>query len=201
MKQPRERFERSLPDSGLEQRMRELLDSFKAEVLEKFQEHKEKNAEQDLKIARQSETISKLEETIAEQQKTIEEQNETIQKIDMQPDSGKTVRCCKIINRKSESLSMINNSFTVIILKIPRHSDRGSLCIPERESSIHHRKFNRRGEQGIHRDLPEHQRLLATTSAIGQIRSQYLCDIGTNPPGCNLWWSHCRNFKRLLPGA
>ena len=88
MKQPRERFERSIPDSGLEKRMRELLDNFKAEVLEKFQEQEEKNAEQDLKIARQSETISKLEETIAEQQRTIEEQNEAIQMISRHPDFG-----------------------------------------------------------------------------------------------------------------
>ena len=94
MKQPRERFERSLPDSGLEQRMRELLDSFKAEVLEKFQEQDEKNSEQDLKIARQSETISKLEKTIAEQQKIIEEQNKLIEMIATHPESGKTVRCC-----------------------------------------------------------------------------------------------------------
>ena len=94
MKQLGQRFKRSLPDSGLEERMRESLDNFKAEVLEKFQEQEEKNAEQDLKIARQSETILKLEETIAEQQRTIEDQNETIQKISTQPDSGKTVSCC-----------------------------------------------------------------------------------------------------------
>ena len=94
MKKPAVRVERSILDSELEERMKELLDNFKAEVLEKFQEQDEKNAEQDLKIARQSETILKLEETIAEQQKTIEEQNEKIQKISTQPDSGKTVPCC-----------------------------------------------------------------------------------------------------------
>ena len=93
LKQPKERVERSIPDSGPEERMRQLLDSFKAEVLEKFQEQDEKNSEQDLKIARQSETISKLEETIAEQQKTIEEQNELIQMIATHPESGKTIRC------------------------------------------------------------------------------------------------------------
>ena len=86
MKQPEERAERSLPDSetGPEERMREFLDNFKAEVLEKFREQEEKNAEQDLKIAKQSEKISKLEETIAEQQKTI----------GARPDSGKAVRWC-----------------------------------------------------------------------------------------------------------
>ena len=94
MKQLGQRFKRSLPDSGLEERMRESLDNFKAEVLEKFQEHKEKNAEQDFKIARQSETILKMEETIAEQQKTIKEQNEIIQKIAMRLKLGKTFRCC-----------------------------------------------------------------------------------------------------------
>ena len=94
MKQLGQRFKRSLPDSGLEERMRESLDNFKAEVLEKFQEHKEKNAEQDFKIARQSETILKMEETIAEQQKTIKEQNEIIQKIGMHLELGKTFRCC-----------------------------------------------------------------------------------------------------------
>ena len=94
MKQLGQRFKRSLPDSGLEERMRESLDNFKAEVLEKFQEHKEKNAEQDFMIARQSETILKMEETIAEQQKTIKEQNEIIQKIAMHLELGKTFRCC-----------------------------------------------------------------------------------------------------------
>ena len=93
LKQPRERVERSIPDSGLEERMRKLLDSFKA-VLEKLQEQEEKNSEQDLKIARQSETISKLEKTIAEQQKIIEEQNKLIEMIATHPESGKTVRCC-----------------------------------------------------------------------------------------------------------
>ena len=94
MKQPKKRAERSLPDSGLQDRLSGLLDDFKAEVLERFQEQEEKNAEQDLKIARQSSAISKLEETIAEQQKTIREQNDTIQKIAAHPDSGKTVCCC-----------------------------------------------------------------------------------------------------------
>ena len=86
MKQPKERIERSLPDSG--NRMRGLLGSFKAEVLERFPEQEAKNAEQDLKIAKQSAAISKLEETIAEQQKRIDKQNETIQKIAAHPDSG-----------------------------------------------------------------------------------------------------------------
>ena len=94
MKQPKERVERSVPDSGPEERMRKLLDGFKAEVLEKFQEQEEKNSEQDLKIARQSESILKLEETIAEQQKTIKEQNEIIAKISVDPESGKTLGCC-----------------------------------------------------------------------------------------------------------
>jgi len=88
LKRPREIFERSIPDSGPEERMKELLDNLKAEVLEKFQEQEEKNAEQDLKISRQSETILKLEETIAEQQKTIEDQNETIQMIASHLDLG-----------------------------------------------------------------------------------------------------------------
>ena len=92
MKQPKKRVERSLPESGLQDRLSGLLDDFKAEVLERFQEQEEKNAEQDLKIARQSAVISKLEETIAEQQKTIEVQNETIQKIDPHPHSGKTAK-------------------------------------------------------------------------------------------------------------
>ena len=65
MEPPRERFERSIPDQ--EERMRELLDNFKTEMLGKFQE--------------QEQRISQLEETIAEQQKTIDEQNETIQRI------------------------------------------------------------------------------------------------------------------------
>ena len=94
MKQPKKRVERSLLESGLQDRLSGLLDDFKAEVLERFQEQEEKNAEQDLKIARQSAVISKLEETIAEQQETIEVQNETIQKIDPHPHSGKTVCCC-----------------------------------------------------------------------------------------------------------
>merc|ERR1711970_862763 len=98
MEPPRERFERSIPEE--DEKMRELLDNFKREMLGKFQEQEqriaeqeeriltqeEKNVEQDVKIARQSETISQLEETIAEQQKTIEEQNETIQMIAMHPD-------------------------------------------------------------------------------------------------------------------
>ena len=99
MELPRERFERSIPEQ--EERVNELLDNFKAEILGKFQEQseriatqKQKNVEQDEKISRQSETILKLEETFAEQQKTIEEQNETIQMIathlDLLQDSGKT---------------------------------------------------------------------------------------------------------------
>merc|ERR1711936_905720 len=70
MDPPSERFERSVPEQ--EERMKELLDSFKTEMMEKFQEQEErigrqeeKNVEQDLKIARQSATISKLEETIS----------------------------------------------------------------------------------------------------------------------------------------
>ena len=66
-----ERFERSIPEQ--EERVKELLDNFKAEMLRKFQE-------QDRRIAAQ--------------QKTIEEQNETIQMIvthlDLLQDSGKT---------------------------------------------------------------------------------------------------------------
>ena len=93
MKQPKKRVERSLPESGLQDRLSGLLDDFKAEVLERFQEQEEKDAEQDSKIARQNAAILKLEETIAEQQKTIEEQKETIQKIATHPDSGETVRC------------------------------------------------------------------------------------------------------------
>ena len=98
MEPPRERFERSIPDE--DEKMRELLDNFKTEMLGKFQEQdqkiaeqeerigtqEEKNVEQDVKIGRQSETISQLEETIAEQQKTIEEQNETNQMIAKHPD-------------------------------------------------------------------------------------------------------------------
>ena len=90
MEPPRERFERSIPEE--DEKMRELLDNFKREMLGKFQEQEqriaeqeEKNVEQDVKIARQSETISQLEEIIAEQQKTIEEQHETIQMIAMHP--------------------------------------------------------------------------------------------------------------------
>merc|ERR1712010_75102 len=66
---PRERFERSISEQ--EERVKELLDNFKAEMLGKFQE-------QDRRIAAQ--------------QKTIEEQNETIQMIvthlDLLQDSG-----------------------------------------------------------------------------------------------------------------
>ena len=86
-----ERFERSIPEQ--EERVKELLDNFKAEMLGRFQEQGERIATQEQKISRQSETISKLEETIAGQQKTIEEQNETIQMIathlDLLQDSGK----------------------------------------------------------------------------------------------------------------
>ena len=91
MEPSRERFERSIPDQ--EERMRELLENFKTEMLGKFQEQEqriaeqeeriltqeEKNVEQDVKIGRQSETISQLEETIAEQ-------NQTIQMIAKHPD-------------------------------------------------------------------------------------------------------------------
>ena len=119
MDPPSERFERSIPDQ--EERMKELLDSFKTEIMEGFQEQddrigrqqeriwrqeerfqeqeerigrqEEKNVEQDLKIARQSATISKLEEIIAEQQKTIEDQNKTIQIIAKnQEDSHRAVK-------------------------------------------------------------------------------------------------------------
>ena len=97
MEQQGAHFERSIPDQ--EEKMRELLDNFKAEMLGKFQEQEqrvaeqeeriltqeEKNVEQDVKIARQSETISQLEESIAKHQKTIEEQNETIQMIAKHP--------------------------------------------------------------------------------------------------------------------
>ena len=97
MEPPRERIGRSIPEQ--EEKMRELLDNFKAEMLGKFQEQEqrvaeqeeriltqeEKNVEQDVKIGRQSETISQLEETIAKHQKTIEEQNETIQMIAKHP--------------------------------------------------------------------------------------------------------------------
>jgi len=87
---PRERFERSISEQ--EERVKELLDNFKAEMLGKFQEQDRRIATQEQKISRQSETISKLEETIAGQQKTIEEQNETIQMIvthlDLLQDSG-----------------------------------------------------------------------------------------------------------------
>jgi len=102
MDPPSERFERSIPEQ--EERMKELLDSFKTEMMERFQEQEErigrqeeKNVEQDLKIARQSATISKLEETIAEQQKTIEDQNRTVQIIAKnQEDSHRAVKAGKI---------------------------------------------------------------------------------------------------------
>ena len=80
MEPPKERFERSISEQ--EEQMKELLDNFKTEMMERFQKQEErigrqeeKNAEQDLKISRQSETISGLEETLAEQKKTIEETN------------------------------------------------------------------------------------------------------------------------------
>ena len=102
MDPPSERFERSIPEQ--EERMKELLDSFKTEMMERFQKQEdrigrqeEKNVEQDLKIARQSATISKLEETIAEQQKTIEDQNKTIQIIAKnQEDSHRAVKAGEI---------------------------------------------------------------------------------------------------------
>ena len=91
MEPPRERFERSISEQ--EERMKELLDNFKTEMMERFQEQEERigrqekqNAEQDLKISRQSETIMKLKETLAEQKKTIDNQNETIQMISTHPD-------------------------------------------------------------------------------------------------------------------
>ena len=90
MEPPRERFERSISEQ--EERMKELLDNFKTEMMERFQEEEErigrqeeKNAEQDLEIARQSETILKLKEALAEQKKTTEDQNETIQTISTYP--------------------------------------------------------------------------------------------------------------------
>ena len=84
MEPSRERFERSIPWE--EEKMIELLDNFKTEMLRKFQEQEqkiaeqeeriltqeEKNVEQDVKIGRQSETISQLEETIAEQNQMIQ---------------------------------------------------------------------------------------------------------------------------------
>ena len=52
MEPPRERFERSISEQ--EERMKELLDNFKTEMMERFQEQEErigrqeeKNAEQD----------------------------------------------------------------------------------------------------------------------------------------------------------
>ena len=97
MEPPRDRFERSIPEQ--EERIKELLDNFKAEILGKLQEQdkriatqEQKNVEQELKILRQGDTISKLGETITAQLKTIEEQNETIQMIathlDLLHDSG-----------------------------------------------------------------------------------------------------------------
>ena len=56
MEPPRERFERSISEQ--EERMKELLDNFKTEMMERFQKQEErigrqeeKNAEQDLKIS------------------------------------------------------------------------------------------------------------------------------------------------------
>jgi len=90
MEPPRERFERGVSEQ--EERIKELLDNFKTEMMERFQEQEErigrqeeKNAEQDLKISKQNETILKLKDTLAEQKKTIEDQNETIQKIATYP--------------------------------------------------------------------------------------------------------------------
>ena len=77
MEPPGERFERSISEQ--EERMKELLDNFKTEMMERFQKQEERIATQDLKISRQSETIMKLKETLAEQKKTIDNQNETIQ--------------------------------------------------------------------------------------------------------------------------
>ena len=98
MEPPRKRFERSIFEE--EEKMKELLDNFKTEMLVKFQKQdkriaeqeerigkeEEKNVEQDVKIATQIETISQLEKTIAEQEKTIGEQNKTIQMIAKYPD-------------------------------------------------------------------------------------------------------------------
>ena len=83
MEPPGERFERSISEQ--EERMKELLDNFKTEMMERFQKQEERIATQDLKITRQSDTISWLEETLAEQKKTIEDQNETIRKIARYP--------------------------------------------------------------------------------------------------------------------
>ena len=150
------RFKRS-PEAGLEARMKELLDHFKAEVLVKFQEQEEKNTEQDLKIARQNEIISKLEETIAEQQKNIEEQ------IAIHPDFG---------NDKHH----LAHRCSLTLLSSDRHSVRGSLH-PPRESSLHHGTLQRFQQRAVHRDLSQHQRMLPTTSAMGKIRAHYVRDI------------------------
>ena len=141
MEPPRERFERSIPDQ--EERMKDLLHSFKAEVVEKFQEQEkriaeqeeriarqeEKNVKQDEKIARQSKTILKLEKTIAEQQKTIEEQNETIQMITTHPD---LLQGFQTILSEDSGDNVISNTshsncFTVTHPENPRHSVQGSL--------------------------------------------------------------------------
>ena len=128
MEPPRERFERSIPDQ--EEKMRELLDNFKTEILGKFQEQEqriaeqeeriraqeEKNVEQDVKIARQSEAISQLEETIAEQQKTIEEQNETIQMIAMHPDFRDFLQGFKTEALSRQPLGKFNRSMLAKIL-------------------------------------------------------------------------------------
>ena len=97
--------------------IKELLDNFKAEVLEKFHAQEEKL---DLMIAKQSETISKLEDSIAGQQKTIEEQNETIQMIATPPnlreDSGLTESWLIIINDKHRHRRNVTSHHSLSLL-------------------------------------------------------------------------------------
>ena len=50
MEPPRERFERSVPEG--EEQMKELLDNFKTEMLQKFQEQEQRIAEQEERIRR-----------------------------------------------------------------------------------------------------------------------------------------------------
>ena len=128
MQPARERVGRSIPAE--EEKIRELLDNFKTEMLGKFQEQEQriaeevdrimtqeaKNVEQDVKIARQSETISQLEETIAEQQKTIEEQNETIQMIAKHPDIRDLFQGIKTKALSTEVLGKFNLSMLTQIL-------------------------------------------------------------------------------------
>ena len=72
MEPPRECFERSIPKG--EEKMKELLDNFKTEMLVKFQE-------QDKRIAEQEERIGKQEEINVEQVVKIATQIETISHI------------------------------------------------------------------------------------------------------------------------